>query len=33
VERLDQTLKRDLAKQAPAETLPELQDQLDAFVR
>jgi len=32
VERLHQTLKRYLAKQAPAATLQELQDQLDAFV-
>jgi transposase InsO family protein len=31
VERLHQTLKRYLAKQAPARTLAELQDQLDAF--
>jgi transposase InsO family protein len=31
VERLHQTLKRYLAKQAPAQTLAELQDQLDAF--
>ena len=31
VERLHQTLKRYLAKQAPAATLPELQAQLDAF--
>jgi transposase InsO family protein len=32
VERLHQTLKRYLAKQPPAETLSELQIQLDAFV-
>jgi transposase InsO family protein len=32
VERLHQTLKRYLAKQAPAKTLSELQGQLDAFV-
>ena len=32
VERLHQTLKRYLAKQKPAETLSELQGQLDAFV-
>jgi len=32
VERLHQTLKRYLAKQKPAETLSELQEQLDAFV-
>ena len=31
VERLHQTLKRYLAKQAPAQTLSELQEQLDAF--
>ena len=31
VERLHQTLKRYLAKQAPARTLAELQEQLDAF--
>jgi transposase InsO family protein len=31
VERLHQTLKRYLAKQAPAQTLSELQGQLDAF--
>jgi hypothetical protein len=31
VERLDQTLKRYLAKQAPARTLQELQQQLNAF--
>lgn len=31
VERLHQTLKRYLAKQAPAKTLSELQGQLDAF--
>jgi transposase InsO family protein len=31
IERLHQTLKRYLAKQPPAETLPELQGQLDAF--
>jgi len=31
VERLHQTLKRYLAKQPPATTLPELQGQLDAF--
>jgi len=31
VERLHQTLKRYLAKQPPARTLPELQEQLDAF--
>jgi len=31
VERLHQTLKRYLARQAPARTLAELQDQLDAF--
>jgi len=31
VERLHQTLKRYLAKQPPAETLAELQGQLDAF--
>jgi len=31
VERLHQTLKRYLAKQPPAKTLAELQDQLDAF--
>ena len=31
VERLHQTLKRYLAKQPPAKTLQELQDQLDAF--
>jgi transposase InsO family protein len=31
VERLHQTLKRYLAKQAPARTLSELQEQLDAF--
>ncbi len=33
VERLHQTLKRYLAKQKPARTLPELQRQLDAFRR
>src|SRR2546421_3208422 len=33
VERLHQTLKRYLAKQAPAETLDELEGQLDAFAR
>ena len=32
VERLHQTLKRYLAKQTPAQTLSELQGQLDAFV-
>jgi transposase InsO family protein len=32
VERLHQTLKRYLARQAPASTLSELQAQLDAFV-
>jgi transposase InsO family protein len=32
VERLHQTLKRYLAKQAPARTLSELQEQLDSFV-
>jgi transposase InsO family protein len=32
VERLHQTLKRYLARQAPAQTLGELQGQLDAFV-
>jgi transposase InsO family protein len=32
VERLHQTLKRYLAKQSPARTIPELQGQLDAFV-
>ena len=32
VERLHQTLKRYLARQAPAKTLAELQGQLDAFV-
>ena len=32
VERLHQTLKRYLARQAPARTLAELQQQLDAFV-
>jgi transposase InsO family protein len=32
VERLHQTIKRYLAKQPPAETLSELQGQLDAFV-
>jgi transposase InsO family protein len=32
VERLHQTLKRYLARQAPAQTLSELQGQLDAFV-
>jgi hypothetical protein len=32
VERLHQTLKRHLARQAPAPTLSELQEQLDAFV-
>jgi hypothetical protein len=32
VERLHQTLKRYLARQARAHTLPELQDRLDAFV-
>ncbi len=31
VERLHQTLKRYLARQAPAKTLAELQEQLDAF--
>ena len=31
VERLHQTLKRYLAKQPPADTLPTLQQQLDAF--
>jgi transposase InsO family protein len=31
VERLHQTLKRYLAKQPPAQTLPGLQEQLDAF--
>ncbi len=31
VERLHQTLKRYLARQAPARTLAELQDQLDSF--
>ena len=31
VERLHQTLKRYLAKQAPARTLSELQEQLNAF--
>jgi transposase InsO family protein len=31
VERLHQTLKRYLARQPPAQTLPELQGQLDAF--
>lgn len=31
VERLHQTLKRYLARQVPAKTLAELQDQLDAF--
>jgi transposase InsO family protein len=31
VERLHQTLKRYLVRQAPARTLAELQDQLDAF--
>ena len=31
VERLHQTLKRYLAKQAPAQTLSELQEQLDTF--
>jgi transposase InsO family protein len=31
VERLHQTLKRYLARQAPAKTLPQLQTQLDAF--
>jgi transposase InsO family protein len=33
VERLHQTLKRYLAKQRPAKTLSELQEQLDAFTR
>jgi transposase InsO family protein len=33
VERLHQTLKRYLAKQEPAKTLAQLQEQLDAFVR
>jgi transposase InsO family protein len=33
VERLHQTLKRYLARQPPAQTLSELQGQLDAFVR
>jgi transposase InsO family protein len=33
VERLHQTLKRYLARQPPAETLTELQGQLDAFAR
>jgi hypothetical protein len=33
VERLHQTLKRYLAKQAAAQTLAELQEQLDAFLR
>jgi transposase InsO family protein len=33
IERLHQTLKRYLDKQPPANTLRELQDQLDAFVR
>jgi Integrase core domain len=33
VERLHQTLKRYLAKQAPAKTLAELQGQLEAFLR
>jgi transposase InsO family protein len=33
VERLHQTLKRYLAKQPAAETLSELQEQLDAFLR
>lgn len=32
IERLHQTLKRYLAKQPPANSLPELQDQLDTFV-
>ncbi len=32
IERLHQTLKRYLARQQPAKTLPELQAQLDAFV-
>jgi transposase InsO family protein len=32
IERLHQTLKRYLARQAPAQTLTELQGQLDAFV-
>jgi transposase InsO family protein len=32
IERLHQTLKRYLAKQPPAETLPQLQSQLDTFV-
>jgi transposase InsO family protein len=32
IERLHQTLKRYLAKQPPAQTLPDLQGQLDAFV-
>jgi transposase InsO family protein len=32
IERLHQTLKRYLAKQPPANTLPELQAQLDTFV-
>jgi transposase InsO family protein len=31
VERLHQTLKRYLERQAPAKTLAELQDQLDSF--
>ncbi len=31
VERLHQTLKRYLARQVPAKTFPELQEQLDAF--
>ena len=33
VERLHQTLKRYLARQLPAKTLAELQEQLDAFAR
>jgi transposase InsO family protein len=32
IERLHQTLKRYLAKQPPANSLPQLQNQLDAFV-
>jgi transposase InsO family protein len=32
IERLHQTLKRYLAKQPPANSLPQLQDQLDTFV-
>jgi transposase InsO family protein len=32
IERLHQTLKRYLARQPPAQTLPELQEQLDTFV-